>query len=53
MRAMAHGYTNNTRGDGEAVVKRYEGAGWQRRQDTSHHDVWQRRLDATLAWTGH
>jgi hypothetical protein len=34
MRAMAHGYTNNTRGDGEAVVKRYEGAGWQRRRDT-------------------
>jgi aminoglycoside phosphotransferase len=34
MRALPHGYTNSTHGDGALVVKRYEGPERQRRRDT-------------------
>jgi aminoglycoside phosphotransferase (APT) family kinase protein len=34
MRPLRHGYTNDTRGDGTVVVKRYSGPDWQARLAT-------------------
>jgi aminoglycoside phosphotransferase (APT) family kinase protein len=33
MRSLRHGYTNDTRGDGRVVVKRYRGPGAEARRD--------------------
>ncbi|HEX6686951.1 MAG TPA: phosphotransferase [Candidatus Limnocylindrales bacterium] len=36
MRRLSHGYTNDTRGDGAAVVKRYQGPDWAARRMREH-----------------
>ena len=36
MQPLPHGYTNDTRGDGTTVIKRYHGPQWQSRLATEH-----------------